>query len=72
VERVLESSPMHMIMVGPSSHPFTVGMREMASIRIDMQSKHGRVFVYGRAPHTPPLVISDGEGRVAYELIRIV
>ena len=72
VERVLESSPMHMLMVGPSSHPFTEGMREMASIRIEMQSKHGRVFVYGRAPHTPPLVIADGEGRVAYELIRIV
>ncbi|HYB79136.1 MAG TPA: gas vesicle protein GvpD P-loop domain-containing protein [Thermoplasmata archaeon] len=72
VERVLESAPMHMIMVGPSSHPFTEGMREMASIRIEMQSKHGRVFVYGRAPHTPPLVIADGEGRVAYELIRIV
>ena len=72
VERVLESGPNHMIMIGPSSHPFTEGLREMASIRIEMQSKHGRVFVYGRSPHTPPLVLAAGEGSTAYELIRMV
>jgi len=72
VERVLESAPGHMIMLGPSTHPFTEGLREMASIRIEMQSKHGRVFVYGRAPHTPPLVLAEGEGPSAYQLIRIV
>lgn len=72
VERVLESAPNHIVMVGPASHPFTEGLREMASIRIEMRSKHGRVFVYGQTPHTPPLVLADGEGSAPYELIRIV
>ena len=72
IERVLEIGNMHAIMVGPTTSPLTEGLREMASTRIQMRSKHGRVFVYGLSPPTPPLVLAAGEGSAAYELIRIV
>jgi KaiC/GvpD/RAD55 family RecA-like ATPase len=72
VERVLETGNLHAVMVGPSTDPFTEGLREMASIRIQMRVKHGRVFVYGLAPRTPPLVLAGGDGSVPYDLIPIV
>ena len=72
IERVLEIGNMHAIMVGPTTSPLTEGLREMASTRIQMRSKHGRVFVYGLSPPTPPLVLAAGEGSAAYDLIRIV
>lgn len=72
VERTLESGNVHVIMVGASMDPLTEGLREMATIRIAMRWKQGRVFVHGIAPQTPPLVLAAGDASRPYELIRVV
>jgi len=72
LERVLEIGNLHAVMVGPTNDPFTETLREMASIRIQMRAKHGRVFIYGLAPPTPPLVLAGGDKGAPYDLIRIV
>jgi hypothetical protein len=72
VERTLEIGNVHVIMVGASEDPLTQSLREMATIKIAMRWKQGRIFVHGHAPETPPLVLAAGNGLAPYELIRVV
>ncbi len=70
--RTVESGQVHAVLVGNSADPLLAGLREMARVKIEMHAKHGRVFVYGRSPITPPLVLAAGEEAQPYQLIRIV
>jgi len=72
LQHTLESGNVHAIVVGPTSDPLLAGLREMANVKIEMHSKHGRIFVYGRSPVTPPLVLAVGDPTRPYQLIRIV
>jgi KaiC/GvpD/RAD55 family RecA-like ATPase len=71
LQHTVEAGNVHAILVSFASDPFLVGLREMATLKIEMQSKHGRIFVYGRTPVTPPLVLASSE-EMPYQLIRIV
>jgi KaiC/GvpD/RAD55 family RecA-like ATPase len=70
-QHTVEAGSVTAIAVGFSTDPMLGGLREMATIKIEMHAKHGRIFVYGRAPLTPPLVLASSE-ETPYQLIRIV
>ncbi|HYA10484.1 MAG TPA: gas vesicle protein GvpD P-loop domain-containing protein [Thermoplasmata archaeon] len=70
--RYLMGAPLHAIFVGPESDPLTVALRSMASVRIRLQQRHGRVFVFGEQPVTPGFVLTEGDEQVSYRLLRIV
>jgi GvpD gas vesicle protein len=72
VHQTVATGRNHLILVGSSSDRLMAGLREMAAIRIEMRSKSGRVFVYGQAPLTPPLLLTRSEVEVPYRLVRVV
>jgi KaiC/GvpD/RAD55 family RecA-like ATPase len=72
VQQTLAGAGGHIVMVGTPSDPFVVGLQEIAATRISMQSRNGRVFVYGIRPLTTALVLAESDSLTAYHLIRIV
>lgn len=72
VQKTLFGTTTHIIMIGAPNDPFMVSLEEIASARIAMKSRSGRVFLYGTRPVTPPLVLTQSDNGSAYHLIRIV
>ncbi len=72
VRKTLASSASHIVMIGSPTDPFTVALQEIASTRISMKVRNGRVFVYGTLPLTSALVLAQSDPGAAYHLIRIV
>jgi KaiC/GvpD/RAD55 family RecA-like ATPase len=68
----LHQSPVHMIWVGPEEDPLTQSLRSMASTRLRLLFREGRVFVQGINPRTPSLVLSEGDDRAPYHLLLVV
>lgn len=65
-------NPIHGIFIGPETDPLTVALRTMASVRIRMVQRHGRVFVFGEQPVTPSYALTEGDERASCRLFRIV
>ena len=72
VQKTLANATTHLIMIGTPADPLLTGLREIASPRILMKTRSGRVFVYGIHPMTPPLVLAQSDNGSPYHLIRIV
>ena len=65
----LRQSPLHMVWVGPEDEPLTRSLRSMARTRLRLHFLEGRVFVHGRDPRTPWLVLSEGDDQTPYRLL---
>jgi len=72
VQKTLSGSTTHLLMIGAPNDPLLRSLQEIASTRISLKSRNGRVFVYGARPLTPPLVLTQSENGAPYRLIRIV
>jgi KaiC/GvpD/RAD55 family RecA-like ATPase len=72
VQKTLFGTATHIVMIGAPGDPFMVNLQEIASTRIAMKSRSGRVFLYGTRPVTPPLVLTQSDNGAAYHLVRIV
>jgi KaiC/GvpD/RAD55 family RecA-like ATPase len=72
VQKTLSGALVHLAMIGAPSDPLVSGLEEIASTRITMRSRSGRVFVYGDQPLTPPLVLTQSDNGSPYHLIRVV
>lgn len=64
--------PIHAIFVGSSADPLTGLLRTMASVRLRLHQRHGRVFLYGEQPVTTSYVLAEGDESVSYRLMRVV
>ncbi|MCI4345406.1 MAG: hypothetical protein L3K07_01425 [Thermoplasmata archaeon] len=62
----------HLIFVGVSGDPLLESLQPIASKRLRLRSRVGRVFVHGEEPATPTYVLSEGDERSAYHLLRLV
>jgi hypothetical protein len=72
VQQTLAGAGSHLVMIGAPTDPFLVALQEIASTRIALKARSGRVFVYGLRPVTPPLVLAQSDAGSMYHLIRIV
>jgi KaiC/GvpD/RAD55 family RecA-like ATPase len=70
--RTLANSMTHLIMIGAPPDPLIQSLQGIASIRVALKTRSGRVFVYGVHPRTPPLVLAQSDNGDPYHLIRIV
>ena len=68
----LNMPSIHTIWVGPEDDPLTHSLRAMAATRIRLRAREGRVFVHGILPHTPALVVSEGDEKEPYRLLLVV
>ena len=68
----LHQSPGHEIWVGPTEDPLTESLRPVASTRLLLFSREGRIFIHGIIPRTPSLVLTEGDDRSPYHLLLIV
>jgi hypothetical protein len=68
----MHQSPGHEIWVGPVEDPLTECLRPVATTRVRMYMREGRVFVHGIIPRTPALVLTEGDDRSPYHLLLIV
>ncbi|HEV2449359.1 MAG TPA: gas vesicle protein GvpD P-loop domain-containing protein [Thermoplasmata archaeon] len=66
------ASNLAIVGIGPVEGPLFAPMHSMAAVRLRLQSRQGRVFIYGVKPWTTGLVLSEGSGSAPYELLRIV
>jgi KaiC/GvpD/RAD55 family RecA-like ATPase len=64
--------PIHAIYLGPDGDALTTALRPTASVRLRLQERHGRVFLYGEQPMTPSYVLTEGRERAPYRLLRMV
>ncbi len=69
---VIHGQPVHAIAVCRTSSQFLSPLRAVATLRIEMNIRQGRIFVHGVSPWTPNHVLAEGTESVAYSLIRIV
>jgi hypothetical protein len=70
----LSGAPAHAIFIGPDDDPLVGTLRTIAATRVLLQSRAGRVFIWGEQPSTPTFVLS-APGKISgrpYELLRIV
>jgi KaiC/GvpD/RAD55 family RecA-like ATPase len=72
VQKLLTDSVTHLVMIGESSDPLLRSLQSIASTRISMRSRSGRVFLSGLQPLTSPLVLAQADDGTPYHLIRIV
>ncbi|MCI4367309.1 MAG: hypothetical protein L3K08_06125 [Thermoplasmata archaeon] len=72
VQKILVGSTTHLVMIGVPTDPLLRSLQEIASARISMKARSGRVFVFGIQPLTPPLVLAQADTGDPYHLIRIV
>jgi len=68
----LHQSPGHEIWVGPTDDALTESLRPVASTRLRLCSREGRIFLHGIIPRTPSLVLTEGDDRSPYHLMLIV
>ncbi len=67
-------SPAHLIFLVRTGDPLLEGIRTMATVRLLLTNRVGRMFVYGQRPVTPAYSLAprhEGEER-AYSLLRLV
>lgn len=64
--------PVHSIITGPRDAPTLDPLRAIASIRIVVSVRQGRIFLHGVAPWTPNLVLAEGAEGTPYHLLRVV
>jgi KaiC/GvpD/RAD55 family RecA-like ATPase len=62
----------HVLYVGVVGDPLLESLQAIASKRLRLRSRMGRVFVHGEEPATPVYVLSEGDERNAYHLLRLV
>jgi KaiC/GvpD/RAD55 family RecA-like ATPase len=72
VQQTVGSSSTHLVLIGVPGDPLLTSLSEIASARISMRARSGRVFVFGNQPLTPPLVLAQSDNDGGYHLIRIV
>ena len=72
IQKTLADSTTHIVMIGPPSDPLLDSLRAVASTRILIKARSGRMFLYGIQPLTPPLVLAQSDNGTPYHLIRIV
>ena len=65
-------APVHVVFISPMGDPLIDHLKAIAALHLQMKSRVGRVFVHGEQPVTPQFVLSEGDQRVAYRLLRIV
>jgi GvpD gas vesicle protein len=65
-------APVHVVFISPMGDPLIDHLKAITALHLQMKSRVGRVFVHGEQPVTPQFVLSDGDHRVAYRLVRIV
>jgi KaiC/GvpD/RAD55 family RecA-like ATPase len=68
----LSGAPAHSVFVGVAGDPLLESLKPIASRRLRMRSRSGRVFLYGEEPPTPTFVLSEGDATSVYRLLRVV
>jgi KaiC/GvpD/RAD55 family RecA-like ATPase len=68
----IRGQPVHSVIIGPHDSPILDPLRSIASVRIVVSVRQGRIFLHGIAPWTPNLVLAEGPEGTAYQLLRVV
>ena len=68
----LRESPGHTGRSGAEADPLVRSLRPVATARIRLRGREGRVFLHGIVPRTPSLVLSDADDRGPYRLLLVV
>jgi len=64
--------PMHAVVIGRDDSGLLDPLRAIATIRLTLTIRQGRIFLHGVAPWTPNFVLADGSEGRPYELLRVV
>jgi hypothetical protein len=67
-----KAGPVHMILVGRKGFPLLDEIRAIATKRLVLAVKQGRIFVHGVTPWTPKFVLAEGSNERPYHLLRVV
>ena len=70
-QTVFGNSRAHMIGLGRVGDPYLPEVSAIASLHLRIESRHGRVIVYGERPHTPGFVLTSAEPPLPYHLTRL-
>ncbi len=68
----IRGTAVHSIILGPRDSPILEPLRSIASVRIVISVRQGRIFLHGIAPWTPNLVLAEGGEDSPYHLLRVV
>jgi KaiC/GvpD/RAD55 family RecA-like ATPase len=72
VQTTLGGANVHLIAVARPETPLARAVRSLATIRIQVRGRLGRVFLYGTKPWTPGFVLTEASDGGPYDLLRIV
>lgn len=68
----VRGQPLHALVLGNTHSPLVEPMRSVATMRIHMRARQGRIFLYGADPWTPTLLLRGGHESSPYGLLRVV
>lgn len=69
---LVRGRPAHAVLVGRKGSVDLDPYRMIASVRISLSIRQGRIFLHGVYPWTEDLVLVDGDEETPYHLIRVV
>ncbi|HEV8049744.1 MAG TPA: hypothetical protein VGP88_04030, partial [Thermoplasmata archaeon] len=72
VQATLGGANVHMVAIARPETPLAKSVRSLATIRIEVRGRLGRVFLYGAKPWTPGFVLTEASDGGPYDLLRIV
>jgi KaiC/GvpD/RAD55 family RecA-like ATPase len=72
VQSTLGGANVHMVALARPDTPLAKAVRSLATIRIQVRGRLGRVFLYGAKPWTPGFVLTEASDGGPYDLLRIV
>jgi KaiC/GvpD/RAD55 family RecA-like ATPase len=72
IQAAVRGSPIHAISIGPPESPLLDPLRATSALRLRVRQGQGRVFLYATDPWTPAFVLTEGDDRTPYGLLRVV
>ncbi len=72
IQTAIRKLSIHAVVVGQTDSPLAEPFRRLASSRLRMWTRQGRLFLHGTEPWTPTLVLTGGGATHPYDLVRIV
>ncbi|HTT74003.1 MAG TPA: hypothetical protein VMG99_07690 [Thermoplasmata archaeon] len=72
IQSAVRGAALHAIVVGPLDSPLFDPLRPVASLRLHLRQRQGRVLAYGSDPWTPTFLLTEGHEGSPYGLLRVV
>jgi KaiC/GvpD/RAD55 family RecA-like ATPase len=72
IQSDVRGAPLHAFVIVRKENPYLNPFRAVASTRLEVQIRQGRVFIHGITPWTPNFVLTVGPNNGSYGLLRVV